>query len=170
MTRACAPNQHACTSSDRPRCATRVRKALEPDRLRWVNLQFISYDGRDLDTVAGQCLHLSGRSMSTSSMPSEREAIVLAILLNRERYGREIRDEYQSRSGRSMPLGSLYVTLTRMEDKDFLLSRDGATTHERGGNRRKYFRLSAKGRRALQQYEIRLTSIRSALSGPGIGL
>jgi len=41
------------------------------------------------------------------------------------------------------------VTLDRMEDKGFLHSRHGESDPERGGNRRKYYTLSASGLKSL---------------------
>jgi DNA-binding PadR family transcriptional regulator len=87
--------------------------------------------------------------MKQEAEPNRREAVILAILMNGERYGRDIRDQYEERVGRSMPLGSLYVTLDRMEQKGFLRSRMGECSHERGGNRRKYYRLTGAGEAAL---------------------
>jgi len=89
-----------------------------------------------------------------------RETVILGILGGEECYGREIRGEYQARTGRPMPVGSLYVTLARMMARGLLAARIGEQTHKRGGNRRKYFRLTAAGRRALAESE-------RALHGPG---
>jgi len=87
-------------------------------------------------------------------LPSQREAVILSILVNGEKYGREIRNEYQKRTGRSMPIGSLYTTLMRMEDAGLLSSRLGESSNERGGNRRKYFAIGATGVRTLDAFGI----------------
>ena len=81
--------------------------------------------------------------------PSLREAELLALLISGEKYGREIRDLYEKRIGRVMPLGSLYTTLDRMEDSGFVSCRMGDSTHERGGNRRKFYKLTGAGTSAL---------------------
>lgn len=73
---------------------------------------------------------------------------ILGILLNGERYGRDIRKEFKKRTGDEMPLGSLYVTLARLEDAKLIRHRFGEKTHEYGGNRRKYYELTAAGHRA----------------------
>ena len=86
-------------------------------------------------------------------LPNTTEAAILAILLNGERYGLEIREQYHKRTGHRMPYGSLYTTLHRIEDKGFIRARYGASTHRRGGNRRKYFSLTAKGSSALDALE-----------------
>ncbi len=64
-----------------------------------------------------------------------------------------------------MPLGSLYTTIDRMEQKGFVTSRLGAAGQERGGNRRKYFKLTGMGRQALQEYERSIRSVRQFFPG-----
>jgi PadR family transcriptional regulator, regulatory protein PadR len=83
------------------------------------------------------------------NIPNQREVVLLAILLHGEKYGRQIRDNYETRTRHSMPLGSLYTTLERMEKKGFVRSRMGESNPERGGNRRKYFRLTGEGTKAF---------------------
>ncbi len=94
--------------------------------------------------------------MKKIKMPTHREVIILGILTPGERYGREIRVEYERDAGRSMPLGSLYVTLDRMEKAGFVKSRIGESGHHRGGNRRKYFELTGHGYRMLKAVEVAL--------------
>jgi PadR family transcriptional regulator len=84
-------------------------------------------------------------------VPNSREATILAILTAGERYGREIRDGYEKRSGRAMPLGSLYTTLDRMEDAGLIKSRMGDPNPDRGGNRRKFYKITASGLRSLNE-------------------
>lgn len=91
--------------------------------------------------------------MTKVTRPNHREAEMLAVLMNGELYGRQVRDRYEERTGQKMPLGSLYVTLDRMEEKGFVRSRDGDPDPERGGNRRKFFRLTASGTRALNDLQ-----------------
>ena len=91
--------------------------------------------------------------MAKEKLPSQREAVVLSILINGEKYGCEIRNDYEKRTRRKMPLGSLYTTLSRMEGYGFVKTRMGESSHERGGNRRKYFRVTGMGERALTAFE-----------------
>ncbi len=90
---------------------------------------------------------------------SQREAMILGLLVNGEKYGREIRDEYQRAAQQKMPLGSLYTTLDRMEQKGFIKSRLGDSNPVRGGNRRRFFRITASGQRALDQFQLALNNI-----------
>ena len=83
-----------------------------------------------------------------------REAETLAILINGEKYGLQIRDEYERRTKTTLPLGSLYTMLERIEAKGFIKSRMGESSHERGGNRRKYFKITASGTRAVNEFRV----------------
>ena len=92
--------------------------------------------------------------MTNNRMPTSREAVMLDILMNGERPGRDIRNEYEERTGQKMPLGSLYTTLTRMETAGFVTSRTGGTTPERRGYPRKVFSITGTGETALSNYQI----------------
>ncbi len=101
-----------------------------------------------------------------SKLPNTTEAVLLACLLNGERYGRELREEYGKRTGRPLPFGSLYVVLERMERAGLVGSRMSGYSRERGGNRRRYFRLRAEGRRALDALSTAIMS--GALLSAGV--
>jgi len=92
-------------------------------------------------------------AVNTEKMPTNREAVILDILINGERPGRDIRNEYESRTNTKLPLGSLYTTLSRMERIGFITSRPGATTPERRGHPRKFFSVSGAGQSALTSYQ-----------------
>lgn len=95
---------------------------------------------------------MSRKKQMKAKLPSQREAVLLQILVSGEKYGLELRSAYVERTKSSMPLGSLYVTLQRMEDKGFIESRTGESSHERGGNRRKFFKITGEGASALNAY------------------
>jgi len=82
-------------------------------------------------------------------LPNRRECAILSILVNGEKYGREIRLEYEKNTKESLPIGSLYTTLDRMEEKGFVKSWEGNPLPGYAGNRRRYYKLTANGRRAL---------------------
>jgi DNA-binding PadR family transcriptional regulator len=100
--------------------------------------------------------------VSRDKLPTNREAVILDILKNGECAGRDIRNEYESRTNTKLPLGSLYTTLTRMETSGFVESRTGGTTPERRGYPRKFFSITGTGERALSTYQ---TFIMNAFGG-----
>lgn len=97
---------------------------------------------------------------------NRREALILTVLRDGEKYGLELREAHGRLAGRAMPLGSLYTTLHRMESKGLVRSRQGESESARGGNRRRWFRLTAKGVRGLDQWLLAAHATLRALEGP----
>jgi DNA-binding PadR family transcriptional regulator len=81
----------------------------------------------------------------------EFEQITLLALLRLEpdAYGASIQREIEMRTGRSVLLSSVYTTLDRLERKGLLSSWIGEPTPERGGRRKKHYRLEPVGAEAL---------------------
>jgi PadR family transcriptional regulator PadR len=83
----------------------------------------------------------------------EFEEIVLlsvAILTN-DAYGNSIKAEIKKRLGRNPSIGALHASLGRLEEKGYLESSEGETTPERGGRRKRYYRVTKTGVKAMQQ-------------------
>jgi DNA-binding PadR family transcriptional regulator len=47
-------------------------------------------------------------------------------------------------------MGALHTALVRLEDKGYIRSRDGEPTEERMGRPKKYFQITALGKRAIE--------------------
>lgn len=92
--------------------------------------------------------------MSDDKLPTNREAVILDVLVNGTRAGRDIRNEYESRTDTKMPIGLLYTTLTRMETAGLIDSSEGETKPERRGHPRKFFSITGTGERALNAYQV----------------
>jgi PadR family transcriptional regulator, regulatory protein PadR len=90
--------------------------------------------------------------MAQRDYPGEFEQLVLlAILrLGTNAYGMTIRREIEERAGRTTSIGALYLTLERLEQKDFVRSELGEVTQERGGRAKRFFSLNPSGREALR--------------------
>jgi DNA-binding PadR family transcriptional regulator len=84
---------------------------------------------------------------------NETEILILLAISAGELYGLEIRDEVKrlTDSKREISLGGLYVTLKRIEDKKLVTARWGDTTDERQGARRRYYKITGLGARALNE-------------------
>ena len=77
--------------------------------------------------------------------------VLLAILrLGEQAYGTTIRQVLLDVIKREVSIGALYTTLTRLEEKGLITSSMGEATAERGGRAKKYFAITADGKRALQ--------------------
>ena len=80
----------------------------------------------------------------------EQLVLIALIRLGHEAYGVTLCDEIAGRSHRAVSLGAVYKTLERLETKGFVASRLGEPTAERGGRRKKHFKVLAAGQRALK--------------------
>ena len=83
----------------------------------------------------------------------EFEEIVLltVAILDEDAYGVTITQEIENRAGRSVGFNTVHTTLQRLEKKGFLSSQMGGATAERGGRRKRFFRLTATGGAALTE-------------------
>jgi len=78
--------------------------------------------------------------------------VLLALIrIGDEAYGVPISEAIEESSGKEVAMGSVYITLERLEQKGFVSSRLGEPTAERGGRAKTYFRITAKGLREVRQ-------------------
>jgi PadR family transcriptional regulator PadR len=79
------------------------------------------------------------------------EIVILTIgILNNKAYSVTIKDEIESRLVRTVSLGALHTALKRMEDKGYLKSYPGEATEDRAGRPKRYFEITAMGKKAMQ--------------------
>ena len=102
-------------------------------------------------------------------MLGELEQVVLlgVLRVGKDAYGVPVHDEIQRRAGRDLTLGTIYKTLTRLEDKGLVASYIGAPTAERGGRRTRCYTVTAAGKRALQAT---FKALRHMAAGLDVGL
>jgi len=96
-------------------------------------------------------------------------ALELLVLLAVMRTGRDasgipMAREIQTASGRSVALGSIYTTLSRLERKGLLRSKLGTPTAQRGGRAKAFFHLTDKGLEEVRDAQAALTSLWSGLA------
>ncbi len=73
------------------------------------------------------------------------------IRLGDEAYGVPISEAIEESSGREVAIGSVYVTLERLERRGLVSSRLGEPTPERGLRAKTYFRITGKGLLEVRQ-------------------
>ncbi|TLV02282.1 PadR family transcriptional regulator [Dyadobacter luticola] len=85
----------------------------------------------------------------------EFEEIVLLVVAasTEEAYGVTIWESIQQTTGRSITLSAVHATLYRLEEKGFLTSEMGGATAERGGRRKRFFKITNFGNRALHEIQ-----------------
>jgi PadR family transcriptional regulator PadR len=76
--------------------------------------------------------------------------VLLALMrLGNGAYGGSIRREIRERTGRDASVGTVYMTLGRLEKKKMIASYVGIPSPHRGGRRRKHYLIDAEGQKAL---------------------
>jgi PadR family transcriptional regulator, regulatory protein PadR len=83
----------------------------------------------------------------------EFEEIVLltVAVLDADAYGVTVTQEIERQTGRQVGFNTVHTTLQRLEEKGFLSSMMGGATAERGGRKKRFFKLTVKGGKALQE-------------------
>jgi len=66
-------------------------------------------------------------------------------------YGVSIKAMIERCTGRSIGIGTLHSTITRLEEKGYLTSHLGEPTQERGGRRKRLYQLTKSGKVALHE-------------------
>ena len=88
----------------------------------------------------------------------EFEELVLLMVAaqHNEAYGVTILEGLEEKLGKKVNISAVHVALKRLEDKGFVKSRFGGITEERGGRRKKFYMITALGKKVLDaQYELR---------------
>jgi PadR family transcriptional regulator PadR len=85
------------------------------------------------------------------------ELVLLTVAAQHpEAYGVSILEGLEKELEKTLNISAVHVALKRMENKGFIKSRFGGITEDRGGRRKKYYILTALGKRMLdEQHELR---------------
>lgn len=83
----------------------------------------------------------------------EFEELVLLVVgvLNDNAYGISIQEEVGRQAKRKLSISAVHSVLTRLEKKGYLTSYMGGETKERGGRRKRFFKLTGSGREAINE-------------------
>lgn len=100
----------------------------------------------------------------------EFEELILLIvaIMNGKAYGIGIIEELEKRTDRSATIGAVQTVLKRMEDKGWVISEFGETTRERGGKRKRYYTITAIGKKIAEENREKRNSLWDAV--PKLGL
>jgi DNA-binding PadR family transcriptional regulator len=91
----------------------------------------------------------------------EFEQLLLLALaqLEPDASGVDVRELIERRTGRAISPGAIYTAMQRLEQRGFVGSTFGDPTPQRGGKRKKLYRLRASGSRALAGMQAALTEM-----------
>ena len=95
----------------------------------------------------------------------EFEGLLLLSLaqLGADASGLDVRELIEARTGRAISPGAVYTAMQRLERRGFVATTLGNPTPQRGGKRRKLYRLRAPGARALQAMQNALADMSRGL-------
>ncbi|HEY0743668.1 MAG TPA: PadR family transcriptional regulator [Chryseosolibacter sp.] len=95
--------------------------------------------------------------MKQQSLGEFEELVLLMVAaLHDEAYGVSILENLEEKQEKKLNISAVHVALKRLEDKGFVKSRFGGITEDRGGRRKKFYVITALGKRMLDsQFELR---------------
>lgn len=78
----------------------------------------------------------------------EFEELVLLTIVNldKDAYGVAIKEDIEVRGKRTLSIGALHSTLTRLEEKGYIKSWMGDPSQVRGGRRKRFFEVTHRGK------------------------
>jgi PadR family transcriptional regulator PadR len=81
----------------------------------------------------------------------EEMVLLMVAALHGEAYGVSILENLELRIQRKLNISAVHVALKRLEDKGFVKSKFGGISPERGGRRKKFYAVTALGKRMLDE-------------------
>lgn len=88
--------------------------------------------------------------MKGTALGEFEELVLLTVgILYDDAYGLAITDELSNQSRRNVMISAVHKSLVRLEEKGFLISEVGTSTEARRGRKKKLYRLTATGKKAL---------------------
>ena len=102
-------------------------------------------------------------------MLGELEQVVLlaTMRLGDEGYGVTIHEEISRATQRDLTLGTIHKTLVRLESKGLVESRMGEATPQRGGRRKRHYKVTPQGLKVLRAS---IRALRRMAAGLAVGL
>ena len=95
--------------------------------------------------------------MTQQTLGEFEELVLLTVAsLHGEAYGVAILDALETDLKKELNISAVHVALRRMENKGFVKSRFGGITEDRGGRRKRYYVVTALGKKMLDvQHDLR---------------
>ena len=81
----------------------------------------------------------------------EELLLLVSVILGEDSYVLKIQQEIKAQLNRTVSMGALHSTLTRLEKKGFLKSAMEGATNKRGGRRKRIYQLSVSGKQAIKE-------------------
>lgn len=100
----------------------------------------------------------------------EFEELVLLVvaILHDNAYGISVMEEIDNQTDRKINISAVHSALDRLETKGFLRSEVGGATAERGGRRKRFFKITMAGQSALDTVREQRNKLHDQI--PNLGL
>lgn len=100
----------------------------------------------------------------------EFEELVLLVvaILHDNAYGISVMEEIENQTERKINISAVHSALDRLETKGFLKSEVGGATAERGGRRKRFFKITIAGQSALDAVREQRNKLHDQI--PNLGL
>jgi DNA-binding PadR family transcriptional regulator len=90
--------------------------------------------------------------MRRSDLGEFEEVVLLAVAVHSpEAYSVVIAEELEQQTGKTVTTGAVHAALQRLENKGMVSSKMGEATSERGGRRKRIFKVTVAGSRLLHE-------------------
>lgn len=90
--------------------------------------------------------------MSKYQLGEFEEIVMLTVaVLHGNAYGVSVKKAIEGSMARNVSVGALQSALKRLELKGYLKSKDGDSSSERGGRPKRYYEITASGKRAIEE-------------------
>ena len=96
----------------------------------------------------------------SKSLGGLEEAVLLLVAANhQEAYGFTISEAYSEHYGSRISISAVHTVLNRLEKKGLIRSELGGATPERGGRRKRMFKVTTIGMTVLEESQVRRTRL-----------
>jgi PadR family transcriptional regulator PadR len=95
--------------------------------------------------------------MKLRSLGEFEELVLLTVAAQHDQaYGVSIKEGLENELGKKVNISAIHVALKRMDEKGYVNARFGGITQDRGGRRKKFYVITALGKKMLdEQYNVR---------------
>ncbi|MEM6735064.1 MAG: helix-turn-helix transcriptional regulator [Bacteroidota bacterium] len=100
----------------------------------------------------------------------EELVLIIVAILKDEAYGVKVMDEIQDQIGRKVNISAVHTVLDRLEKKGFVVSFMGGASAERGGRRKRLFKVTAEGSKAIEFVHETRNQLYSQIPKPATGM
>jgi DNA-binding PadR family transcriptional regulator len=100
----------------------------------------------------------------------EELVLMIAAILRDEAYGVRVMDEIKNQIDRKVNISAVHTVLDRLEKKGLVESYMGGASSERGGRRKRIFKVTSMGARAIQHVHETRNRLYNQIDSVSLGL